>query len=121
MIHIIASPSIMINNRVNGKILLHAAQKFSINYQSEHVETQNMQLSLKFSIAMLFFTLIFTSFLAIALAQKNPHYLGDRTTMVHLFEWKFNDIAKECENFLGPNGYGGVQVCIINYFYCMNF
>ena len=46
-------------------------------------------------------------------AQKNPHYAPNRTTMVHLFEWKFADIAKECETFLGPMGYGGVQVIII--------
>lgn len=65
-------------------------------------------------IAMSAFVLIFTSFLAIALAQKDPHYVDGRTTMVHLFEWKFNDIAKECEDFLGPMGYGGVQVCIMN-------
>lgn len=30
--------------------------------------------------------------------------------MVHLFEWKWADIARECENFLAPNGYAGVQV-----------
>lgn len=46
--------------------------------------------------------------------QKNPHYKDDRDTMVHLFEWKFQDIADECERFLGPMGYGGVQV--FNYF-----
>ena len=33
--------------------------------------------------------------------------------MVHLFEWKWDDIAKECENFLGPKGYAGVQVKIV--------
>ncbi|XP_023318806.1 alpha-amylase-related protein-like [Trichogramma pretiosum] len=43
-------------------------------------------------------------------ATKNPHYVGHRTTMVHLFEWKWNDIANECEKFLGPKGFGGVQV-----------
>eukprot|EP00735_Rhodelphis_limneticus_P009863 TRINITY_DN2885_c1_g2::TRINITY_DN2885_c1_g2_i1::g.5408::m.5408 TRINITY_DN2885_c1_g2::TRINITY_DN2885_c1_g2_i1::g.5408 ORF type:complete len:515 (-),score=51.74,sp/P00687/AMY1_MOUSE/49.90/1e-156,Alpha-amylase/PF00128.19/2e-20,Alpha-amylase_C/PF02806.13/6.9e-09 TRINITY_DN2885_c1_g2_i1:344-1888(-) len=32
------------------------------------------------------------------------------STYVHLFEWKWTDIAKECENFLAPNGYKGVQV-----------
>ena len=42
--------------------------------------------------------------------QKNPHFMGNRTTMVHLFEWKWLDIAKECEKFLGPKGYGGVQI-----------
>lgn len=30
--------------------------------------------------------------------------------IVHLFEWKFNDIARECREFLGPYGYHGVQV-----------
>lgn len=30
--------------------------------------------------------------------------------MVHLFEWKWNDIAQECERFLGPKGFAGVQI-----------
>ncbi|XP_011866201.1 PREDICTED: alpha-amylase A-like [Vollenhovia emeryi] len=64
---------------------------------------------------MSFFILGFISLLAFAVAHKDLHYAGDRrTTMVHLFEWKFNDIAKECEDFLGPMGYGGVQVSPIN-------
>ena len=29
---------------------------------------------------------------------------------VHLFEWRWPDIARECEDFLGPNGFSGVQV-----------
>jgi alpha-amylase len=29
---------------------------------------------------------------------------------VHLFEWKWPDIARECENVLGPAGYEAVQV-----------
>jgi len=29
---------------------------------------------------------------------------------VHLFEWKWDDVAKECEDFLGPKGYTAVQV-----------
>lgn len=32
------------------------------------------------------------------------------TTFVHLFEWNWQDIAQECETFLGPNGYAAVQV-----------
>ncbi|KAI8892225.1 glycoside hydrolase superfamily, partial [Globomyces pollinis-pini] len=28
---------------------------------------------------------------------------------VQLFQWPFNDIARECTDFLGPNGYGWVQ------------
>lgn len=43
-------------------------------------------------------------------SQHDPHFYPNRTTIVHLFEWKFDDIARECENFLGPNGYGAVQV-----------
>lgn len=62
---------------------------------------------------MLFITLGLTALLAGALAQKDPHYMENRTTMVHLFEWKFSDIARECEQFLGPMGYGGVQVRMI--------
>jgi alpha-amylase len=29
---------------------------------------------------------------------------------VHLFEWRWSDIARECETFLGPAGYAGVQI-----------
>ncbi|KAJ8676106.1 hypothetical protein QAD02_011892 [Eretmocerus hayati] len=47
-------------------------------------------------------------------AYKDPHYVDGRTTIVHLFEWKFKDIALECERFLGPSGFGGVQVSPIN-------
>lgn len=32
------------------------------------------------------------------------------TAFVHLFEWKWNDIAAECENFLGPKGFDAVQI-----------
>lgn len=29
---------------------------------------------------------------------------------VHLFEWKWTDIARECETVLGPNGFHAVQI-----------
>ncbi|MEM5496376.1 alpha-amylase family protein [Paraglaciecola mesophila] len=32
------------------------------------------------------------------------------TTFVHLFEWNWQDIATECETYLGPKGYAAVQV-----------
>lgn len=32
------------------------------------------------------------------------------TAFVHLFEWSWNDIADECENFLGPKGFDAVQI-----------
>ena len=40
----------------------------------------------------------------------NPHFLPNRGGIVQLFEWKWLDIAKECEEFLGPKKFGGVQV-----------
>lgn len=43
-------------------------------------------------------------------AQHNPHWWSGRNTIVHLFEWKWNDIARECEEFLAPHGFAGVQV-----------
>jgi alpha-amylase len=52
---------------------------------------------------------IFT-FLAVASAQFDLHWWNGRSGMVHLFEWKWADIANECETFLAPNGYAGVQV-----------
>ncbi len=33
-----------------------------------------------------------------------------RTVIVHLWEWKWTDVAKECEMVLGPKGYAAVQV-----------
>ncbi len=35
---------------------------------------------------------------------------GSGGVFVHLFEWRWPDVAAECENFLGPNGYAAVQV-----------
>lgn len=54
--------------------------------------------------------LVLASTLTVALAYHHHHLHGDRNGIVHLFEWKWDDIANECEQFLGPNGYGGVQV-----------
>ncbi|XP_063699918.1 alpha-amylase 1-like [Culicoides brevitarsis] len=57
----------------------------------------------------LIFCLTTTSF-----AQFNPHYAPNRSVIVHLFEWRWNDIARECEQVLGPAGYGGVQLSPVN-------
>ncbi|MEM9493130.1 MAG: alpha-amylase family glycosyl hydrolase, partial [Myxococcota bacterium] len=35
---------------------------------------------------------------------------AQRATFVHLFEWKWTDIARECEQFLGPRGFEAVQI-----------
>lgn len=49
-----------------------------------------------------------------ALGQFDPHFIGNRQGIVHLFDWKWLDIAQECEDFLGPTGYGGVQTSPVN-------
>ena len=50
-------------------------------------------------------TAFFTFVIAVLSSQ-----LQARTAFVHLFEWQWNDIASECENFLGPKGFAAVQV-----------
>ena len=46
-----------------------------------------------------------------ALGQYDTYYCEPgRDVMVHLFEWRWDDIADECENVLAPAGYCGVQV-----------
>lgn len=54
--------------------------------------------------------LVLSLVITFASAFHNPNYAANRTVMVHLFEWKWNDIALECERYLAPNGYAGVQV-----------
>ena len=56
--------------------------------------------------------LIFVALLGLSLAQHSPHTKHGRTSIVHLFEWRWADIAAECERYLAPNGYGGVQVYV---------
>ncbi|XP_063696476.1 alpha-amylase A-like [Culicoides brevitarsis] len=57
---------------------------------------------------------IFIIFLQISLiscyGNHDPQFVAGRSGIVHLFEWKWLDIAHECESFLGPNGFAGVQV-----------
>lgn len=65
----------------------------------------------------LIFCVLFTIWNNVECSHHEPNMESGRTTIVHLFEWKWNDIARECEEFLGPYGYGGVQVniyCILN-------
>ncbi|KAH3712444.1 alpha-amylase-like [Dreissena polymorpha] len=51
---------------------------------------------------------------AFAGPYSDPHCAAGRDTIVHLFEWKWTDIKAECERFLGPMGYCGVQVSPVN-------
>ncbi|MCD1646343.1 carbohydrate-binding module family 20 domain-containing protein [Marinobacter adhaerens] len=39
-----------------------------------------------------------------------PMQQAQAGAFVHLFEWKWSDVAQECENFLGPKGFSAVQV-----------
>lgn len=55
-------------------------------------------------------SVLLLGFIAVSNAQLNPHFWTGRTGIVHLFEWKWADIARECETFLAPNGFAGVQV-----------
>ncbi|OYU44776.1 MAG: alpha-amylase Aml [Burkholderiales bacterium PBB4] len=46
-----------------------------------------------------------------ALSLSAPAYaLNPNDTSVQMFRWKWNDIASECTNWLGPKGFGAVQV-----------
>ncbi|KAL7850848.1 hypothetical protein AOLI_G00212040, partial [Acnodon oligacanthus] len=54
--------------------------------------------------------LILAALLGLSSAQFDPHMKYGRTSIVHLFEWRWADIAAECERYLAPNGYGGVQI-----------
>jgi len=47
------------------------------------------------------------SALAVGLLGASP---ARATVFVHLFEWSWDDIAQECEGFLGPKGYFAVQI-----------
>ena len=49
---------------------------------------------------------------AVSLPLYETNTWPNRSAIVHLFEWKWLDIAKECEEFLAPHGYAGVQVTV---------
>lgn len=57
---------------------------------------------------------LLSCFIALVNGQFDPHFVENRQGIVHLFEWKWLDIANECETFLGPNGWGGIQVSPAN-------
>ncbi|WP_349342136.1 alpha-amylase family glycosyl hydrolase [Marinobacter sp. MA] len=45
-----------------------------------------------------------------AIMTTLPMKQAQAGVFVHLFEWKWSDVAQECENFLGPKGFSAVQV-----------
>lgn len=50
------------------------------------------------------------SIFAVVNGQFDPNWWDERDVIVHLFEWKWVDIADECEQFLAPRGFAGVQI-----------
>ena len=50
----------------------------------------------------------------------NSNCAGNRVVIVHLFEWKWIDVARECELYLGPRGYCGVQVRKLTVYFCVH-
>ena len=54
--------------------------------------------------------ILLLSLIGFCWAQYDPQTTNGRTSIVHLFEWRWVDIAKECERYLAPKGFGGVQV-----------
>jgi alpha-amylase len=65
--------------------------------------------------------LLFLSAIGLSWAQYDPQTQQGRTSIVHLFEWRWVDIAKECERYLAPNGYGGVQVILLSWYKLKKF
>ncbi|MGG6293193.1 alpha-amylase [Leptolyngbya sp. AN02str] len=47
---------------------------------------------------------------AAAVSVGEPPTDSSPSAFVHLFEWTWNDVAQECEAFLGPMGYDAVQI-----------
>ncbi|KAI7804559.1 putative pancreatic alpha-amylase-like [Triplophysa rosa] len=54
--------------------------------------------------------LVVAALFGLCFAQHDPNTKHGRTSIVHLFEWRWADIAAECERYLAPNGYAAVQI-----------
>jgi alpha-amylase len=56
-------------------------------------------------------TLAHLTVLGLGLAAASAHaVLNPKDTSVQMFEWSWNDIATECTQWLGPKGFGAVQI-----------
>lgn len=53
---------------------------------------------------------IFLIFILSTIHTQAVSYGLNRVAFVHLFEWRWDDIAEECEQHLGPKGFSAVQV-----------
>ncbi|XP_052766593.1 alpha-amylase-like [Mya arenaria] len=58
--------------------------------------------------------LAFCALLGAALGDYTDPHCGGKQVIVHLFEWKWTDVALECERFLSQKGFCGVQVSPAN-------
>jgi len=54
--------------------------------------------------------LVFLAFVGSTFGQWATNFESGRAGIVHLFEWHWDTIAEECETFLGPKKFAGVQV-----------
>ncbi|KAA0711465.1 Alpha-amylase 1 [Triplophysa tibetana] len=54
--------------------------------------------------------LVVAALFGLCFGQNDPNTKHGRTSIVHLFEWRWADVAAECERYLAPNGYAGVQI-----------
>lgn len=56
------------------------------------------------------YALTLTASAALALLAAPAQALNPNSTSVQMFQWSWNDIATECTQWLGPKGFGGVQI-----------
>ncbi|KAF4520994.1 hypothetical protein B566_EDAN002490 [Ephemera danica] len=56
------------------------------------------------------FLLLLLGLVSLAQAQYDFYEWPNRSTIVHLFEWRWEDVARECEDYLAPNNYAGIQL-----------
>ncbi|KFB51135.1 hypothetical protein ZHAS_00019382 [Anopheles sinensis] len=52
--------------------------------------------------------------ISLVTGQFDPHFKAGHSAIVQLFEWRYEDIAQECREYLGPSGFGGVQLSPVN-------
>ena len=78
---------------------------FSITTHTQFIKTLTMW-------AFSLWFLLLAYYLPNANSYFGNYYCEDgRDVLIHLFEWKHSEVARECEEFLADAGYCGVQVC----------
>ena len=63
----------------------------------------------RFNLIQMLRWILLLSIAQLAWGYHDPNCNG-KQVIVHLFEWKWTDIAQECERYLAGAGYCGVQV-----------